>query len=161
MDKINNMGRRGFVSASALGIAAAGALAYAGTYSALAQEKDMSAADAPAASNAGSTAKADAQVPAWLGEEPQVDAADIIATDTCDLLIVGAGCAGLSAAATAAEAGLNFILVDRAQVIPETREYLGAINSQDVLDILARPWTRARSSTRSAATPAASATAAW
>lgn len=116
------MDRRSFVRNSALGL---GALTLAG-------------AAAPAlAEEAGQVAPVDASsttvdsAPAWLGAEPQVDAADIVATDTCDLLIVGAGCAGLAAAATAADLGLNYILVDKANTIPETREYLGAVNSAD------------------------------
>ena len=68
--------------------------------------------------------------PAWLGEEPEIDAADIVATYQCDILIVGgAGNGGLAAAATASDLGLNFIAVDRAQSVTESREYLGAINS--------------------------------
>ncbi|MEE8716808.1 MAG: FAD-binding protein [Coriobacteriales bacterium] len=138
------MNRRSFVCGSALGLAgiAAGA---AGVGSALAADgKASSPADgAAAAGKAGAvSSKADAassakgtstaDVPAWLGAEPEVAASDIIATDACDLLIVGAGCAGMAAAATASDLGLNFILVDRAQVVPETREYLGAVNSADV-----------------------------
>ncbi len=111
------MNRRTFVTSSALGLAAVAATgAIAGT--AVADE----ATGASAASN-----------PDWLGEEPQVADGDIAATYDCDLLIVGAGCAGLAAAATAAELGLNFILCDKAAVVPETREYLGAVNTSKSL----------------------------
>ena len=44
----------------------------------------------------------------WLGAEPQID--EIAETKTVDLLIIGAGNAGLAAAATAADLGLDFML---------------------------------------------------
>ena len=67
---------------------------------------------------------------AWLGEEPEVAEADVVATYDTDILIVGAGCAGSAAAATAAEMGLHAIVVERGASVPETREYLGAVNSR-------------------------------
>ena len=69
-------------------------------------------------------------VPAWLGQEPEVAADEMVRTEACDILIVGAGCAGLAAAATASDMGLNFICCDKAEVVPETREYLGAVNTK-------------------------------
>ena len=89
------------------------------------------AAAAPvAAGTAENTVAQAGSNPAWLGEEPEIDAADIVATYQCDILIVGgAGNGGLAAAATASDLGLNFIAVDRAQSVTESREYLGAINS--------------------------------
>ena len=112
------MNRRTFVKGASLGTAgmvAAGALSGI----ALADEK----AAAPASDAAPSTN------PSWLGEEPVIDAADIVATYDCDILICGAGCAGIAAAATASELGLNFICCDKALNVPETREYFGAVNT--------------------------------
>lgn len=114
-----SINRRTFVRSSALGLAAVTASGL-GTGVVLADEV------APAAVSA---------QPEWLGEEPAIDGGDIVASYDCDLLIVGAGCAGLAAAATAAEMGLNFILCDKALVVPETREYLGAVNTSKSLAV--------------------------
>ena len=116
---LGTIGRRGFVkgAAAGLGMMVAGGL---------------SANSAGAAEAA--TAQAPADAPAWLGEEPQITAKDIVATDTCDVLIVGLGCAGIAAAATASDMGLNFIGCDKAPVVPETREYVAAVNSSYIRD---------------------------
>lgn len=120
------MNRRSFVKGSALGlagIAASGAVAG----SALA----ATSADG-AVANAGVSVSS--STPSWLGEEPTVDPSDITATYDCDILVVGAGCAGSAAAATAAELGLSCICVERAACPPETREYLGAVNTKFTLE---------------------------
>lgn len=49
----------------------------------------------------------------WLGEEPVVDEADITETVECEVLVVGAGSSGCFAAAAAAEAGADTLLIDR------------------------------------------------
>ena len=49
----------------------------------------------------------------WLGEEPVVDEADITETIECEVLVVGAGSSGCFAAAAAAEAGADTLLIDR------------------------------------------------
>jgi fumarate reductase flavoprotein subunit len=74
------------------------------------------------------------QTPEWLGEEPTFSESDITATYDCDLLIVGMGCAGSAAAATAAELGIDAICVECGPCVPETREYLGAVNSTFTLE---------------------------
>ena len=120
------MDRRSFVTGSALG---AFGLASAGMFAGAAMA-DQTAAAPVAAGTAENTVAQAGSNPAWLGEEPEIDAADIVATYQCDILIVGgAGNGGLAAAATASDLGLNFIAVDRAQSVTESREYLGAINS--------------------------------
>ena len=48
----------------------------------------------------------------WLGEEPVVDEADITETVECEVLVVGAGSSGCFAAAAAAEAGADTLLID-------------------------------------------------
>ena len=127
------MDRRSFVTGSALGlagIAASGAIAGV----ALADEAAAEAPVATAVAAEGAPANAGVSIadaaPAWLGAEPEVDAADITATYDCDILVVGAGCAGSAAAATAAELGLNCITVERAACVPETREYLCGVNTK-------------------------------
>lgn len=70
----------------------------------------------------------------WLGAEPEVDAAEITETLETDFLIVGAGTAGLCAAGTAAEQGMDFIICDKADLVPETREYFGIVNSKYTME---------------------------
>ena len=115
------MDRRSFLTGSTLGaLGLAGSSMLAGAGIALAdQPAQPEGADSAASAN-----------PAWLGEEPQIAESDIVATYACDILIVGgAGNAGLAAAATASDLGLNFIACDKALSVTETREYLGAVNS--------------------------------
>lgn len=66
----------------------------------------------------------------WLGEEPQVSEADIVAEEHTDFLIIGAGNAGMAAAATASDLGLDFIVAEKGSCVGDTREYTGAINTK-------------------------------
>ena len=126
------MNRRSFVTGSAfgaLGLASTGMLAGTAFADQAAAASKGSAAPL-AAGTADSTVASTSGNPEWLGEEPQVDTADIVATYQCDILIVGgAGNGGLPAAATASDMGLNFIACDKALSVTESREYLGAVNS--------------------------------
>ena len=86
---------------------------------------------APSAS--GTRASADtkdtaAEAADWLGAAPEVDAADIVETVDTKLLIVGAGTAGMCAAGTASDLGLDFVLAEKNDGVQETREYLGVVN---------------------------------
>ena len=129
---MESLDRRSFVKTAALGAAAtavATAVA-AGAQTALADPT----VTAPEGSAANAGVSVAAAAPAWLGEEPVVDPADIAATYDCDILVVGAGCAGSAAAATAAELGLSCICVERAACVPETREYLCGVNSKFTLE---------------------------
>lgn len=65
----------------------------------------------------------------WLGVEPEIAEADIVKTEETDFLIIGAGTAGMCAAGTAADLGLNFILAEKNDAVCETREYWGIVNS--------------------------------
>ncbi len=116
--------RRGFVA----GTAAAAAV--------------MGAASLPAGSAASSAAgvapraalaKAPEKDTSWLGEAPEVAEADIVETRTCELLIVGAGNAGMAAAASAAELGMDFIVAEKGDSVGSTRHWLGAVNSKQML----------------------------
>ncbi len=71
----------------------------------------------------------------WLGEEPAVADADIVATRDTDFLIIGAGNAGMMAAGTASDLGLDFIVAEKGESVGDTREYLGAVNSKYSLDV--------------------------
>ena len=48
----------------------------------------------------------------WLGAEPTVEESESTSAQDTDLLIIGAGCAGLAAAATATDLDLDFIVCD-------------------------------------------------
>lgn len=65
----------------------------------------------------------------WLGEEPVVDDADVKETIDTDILIVGAGNAGMMAAVYAAKQGLDFRVIEQNAVVQDTRHWYGAINS--------------------------------
>lgn len=66
--------------------------------------------------------------PAWLGEPPAIDEDAIVDEWACDLLIVGAGNAGMTAAVKAAELGLDFRLIDKQETPSTARNAIGAIN---------------------------------
>ena len=65
----------------------------------------------------------------WLGAAPEIAESDIVETRECELLIVGAGNAGM-AAASAAELGMDFIVAEKGSVVGATRHWLGAVNSK-------------------------------
>ena len=75
----------------------------------------------------------------WLGEEPTVDEASIAAEETCEMLIIGAGNAGMMAAGTAADLGVDFIVAEKGNEVCDTREYLSAIDSKYALEAGAEP----------------------
>ena len=90
---MESLDRRSFVKTAALGTAAtAAAAAVAGAETALADPT----VTAPEGSVANAGVSVVSTAPAWLGEEPTIDPADIAATYDCDILVVGAGCAGSS-----------------------------------------------------------------
>lgn len=66
----------------------------------------------------------------WLGVEPEIAEGDITSTEETGLLIIGAGTAGLAAAATAADLGLDFMIADKNTMVQDTREYFGAVNTK-------------------------------
>ena len=115
-EKRTGLTRRGFIGL--------GALAAAGSVVGLAGCSPAGdgnlAADAAPSDTAGATTD-------WLGAEPE--AGDIASTEETDFLIIGAGTAGMCAAGTAADLGLDFILCEKNDSVQETREYLGAVNS--------------------------------
>ena len=56
----------------------------------------------------------------WLGEEPDISDADVYAEVSADVIVVGLGLAGVSAARAAAEAGATVIGIDGAST-PQCR----------------------------------------
>lgn len=61
--------------------------------------------------------------------------ADIVATRDTDFLIIGAGNAGMIAAGTASDLGLDFIVAEKGTSVGDTREYVGVINSKYALEV--------------------------
>lgn len=64
----------------------------------------------------------------WLGTEPDVEISSVQETD---LLIVGAGNGGLIAAATAADAGMDFIVAEKNATVGDTRMWVGAVDTDE------------------------------
>ena len=67
---------------------------------------------------------------AWLEEEPQISSSQIAQTYETDVLICGAGMGGLFAAATAAEFGLNVLLIEKQGHFAKMKEEVAAIDSK-------------------------------
>lgn len=68
----------------------------------------------------------------WLGTAPVIDDSQIASVQNTALLIIGAGNGGMMAAATAADAGLDFIICEQNDVLATTRYWVGAVNTTAV-----------------------------
>ena len=66
--------------------------------------------------------------PSWLGEAPEIS--NIVETVDCEVLVVGAGCSGLPAAAQAAQLGLDLVVCEKSNHVGDTHFDIGAINSR-------------------------------
>ena len=118
-----NLSRRTFVA----GTAAAGiAVGAAGAANALAAEAGAEAAEVGWPANGAIVGTA----PDWLGEEPQIADADVVATYDTDILVIGCGTGGMFAIAAAAEEGAKVIGIDRYPTGTGIRDDLGGINSR-------------------------------
>lgn len=115
------MNRRQFVSLAGIGAGALAAMGLAGCSPA----KPSLAGTGEAHAAEGSEGAA-----SWLGEAPEIAEEQIVRTETTDLLIVGAGNAGMVAAATAADLGMNFMVCDKAGDVQATRHFVGAVDSR-------------------------------
>ncbi len=76
-------------------------------------------------------------VPAWLGMEPEVDEADVVATFDTEVLVVGAGTSGVFAACSAVEEGAKTILIEKLNEEfggSGIRDTLAAIGSREQLE---------------------------
>ncbi len=107
----STMTRRNFVAGTATAAAAAVAA------SAITAETAQATTGTPAPGD----------IPAWLGEEPADG--DIANTLETDVLIVGAGNGGMAAAATASDAGVDFLVAEQFDTVQDTRHWIGAVNS--------------------------------
>lgn len=121
---MGDLSRRSFLTGAA---ALAGMAATAGLAGCAPQQAsgEAAAADGTAAS---SVEPAIGETPAWLGQAPDIAASDIVNTMDTELLIVGAGNAGMAAAAYATDLGIDFIVAEKAGAVGATRNWYGAVN---------------------------------
>lgn len=66
----------------------------------------------------------------WLGSAPEISDAEISSVLDTSLLIIGAGNGGMMAAATAAEAGLDFMVCEQNTALGDTRHWIGAVDTE-------------------------------
>ncbi len=85
-----------------------------------------------------------AEVPAWLGMEPEISEDEIADTWTTDILIVGAGAGGTAAAAYAAEKGYDFRLIEKVNSVCRNRGWYAAVDSSLMKESGADPVDRSR-----------------
>ncbi len=78
----------------------------------------------------------------WLGTEPTIAEDAITETIDTDILIVGAGNAGMAAAAYAAEKGLSFRVLESAPSVQDTRHWFGAVDSRAAEEAGCEPMNR-------------------
>lgn len=69
----------------------------------------------------------------WLGEAPEIAEADIAETIETNILVVGAGNAGLMAAARAATLGGQVLVIDKGISSTTERHWLGALGTEEAI----------------------------
>ncbi len=83
-------------------------------------------------------AQADSSAPAdWLGEAPVIDESEVVETVDTEVLVIGAGTAGLFAACAAVEEGAKTILIEKMDEEfggSGVRDTLGAIGSKQQIE---------------------------
>lgn len=67
----------------------------------------------------------------WLGEAPEIAEGDIVATKDTDFLVIGAGNAGLVAAVSAYELGVDFVLAEKNDFYMTPRNFIGALDTAE------------------------------
>jgi succinate dehydrogenase/fumarate reductase flavoprotein subunit len=114
-----NISRRSF-----LGVAAVGAVAVGGGIVGCSQPQDATSSNTSI-----QNASAETQAGNILSAAPEISDEEIVSTLDTDFLIIGAGNAGMAAAATAADYGLNFMVCEALESVGSSREYINAINT--------------------------------
>lgn len=118
-----SMSRRSFLTVAGTGALAAGAAG-------------MLAGCAPAQSTGGSADEAPlAETGEWYGEAQPLESFDIAETRDVDILICGAGHAGLTAALAAAEQGATTLVIDKQPTFNTMREFWGCIGAKCQKDV--------------------------
>ncbi|MCD7885643.1 MAG: FAD-dependent oxidoreductase [Lachnospiraceae bacterium] len=67
----------------------------------------------------------------WLGDAPEISEDDILETVTTDVLVVGAGNAGLMTAARAAESGVSVMVIEKGISSMNERHWIGAVGTAE------------------------------
>ena len=123
---MEDISRRSFLTGA---VAVAGIAATAGLAGCAPQQTSEATAGSSAqAAPAGSGKTTIGQTPAWLGDAPQIEESDIVNTMETELLIVGAGNAGMAAAVLATDLGIDFVVAEKAGAVGATRNWYGAVN---------------------------------
>ena len=131
------MTRKGFVASSVAGVAAAG-IAAAGVASgavSLAGAEEAAESGEPAGTSEAAGAGESAAVAAgaafeWPGAEPVVDEGEIVETVETEVLVCGAGHAGMIAALSASTEGARTLVIERNKTVGKIRSYIGAFGSR-------------------------------
>lgn len=118
-----NLTRRGFLSMASIGAIAVGTSSVLAGCSPSTKEKTTSADSASA--DTGN----------WYGEAADISSFDIAETRNVDILICGAGHAGLTAALAAAEQGANTLVIDKGASYNTMREFWGCIGAKCQTDV--------------------------
>lgn len=112
-----NLSRRGFVSLAGLGaLTVGGAAALSGCAPTKSSSKGGSQASSGASAQAGAN---------WYGEPASLDSFAFTDTLDVDIVICGAGHAGLTAALAAADAGAKTLVIDKGTKYNTMREFWG------------------------------------
>lgn len=121
MDESNaNLSRRGFLGLAGVSAVAAGGL--------LAGCSPQARAEDAGAPKAGTAASIDGE-PSFLTPPDPVDDAEIGKTIDADVLVIGAGVAGIAAARAAAEAGCKVVVIEKAETYGVRSSKYGPLNS--------------------------------
>ncbi len=100
----------------------------AGTAAALAAGASLAAGATAALADESATDEQVADTPAWLGEEPVIDDADVEGEDAADVIIIGLSDSGSVAARAAAEAGATVIGIEKADGVMSCGEDVAIVN---------------------------------
>ncbi len=125
-DENRGLSRRSFLTGAA-GISAMAALGLSGC--AAPKSAAERAADVAAIKN-GNTSTSGSTGTDWLGSAPEIASGDIKETAETDVLVVGAGMAGIMAGGTLAELGANFMIAEKGAEAAATHYDMGAIHSR-------------------------------
>lgn len=117
--------RRDFIAGGAGALAAAGLMGLAGCSNA---PKTEGSGDAGSASASGDGSKL--VVNSWQNPPEPIPADQIVETVDCDVLIIGAGTAGVVAAQSAAEAGANTVLIEKCSEFSARGHDVGVVNAK-------------------------------